>query len=87
MSKSLYFLHKLTYSEVRRQGVNMGQFTTMVNNTYSVWMLENYNGQEVIVLIYEGDREIAGILHAKTGKILYLHPRSIDGALKICGIQ
>lgn len=86
MYKKYFFLHNLTDHEVRSQGVHMGQFTTIVSNTYSVWMMENYNGVEIIVLLHEDDGEIAGILNAKTGKILYLHPRSIDGALRIWNI-
>lgn len=86
MYKKNFFLHNLTYDKVRSQGVTMGQFTTKVSNTYSVWVMENYNGVDVIVLIQEDENEIAGILNAKTGRILYLHPRSIDGALRIWNI-
>lgn len=86
MFKKHFLLRKLTDAEVRRQGVTIGRFTTVISNTYSVWIVENYNGMDVIVLIHEDDNEIAGILNADTGKILYLHPRSIDGALRIWNI-
>lgn len=86
MFKKYFFLHNLTYDEVLRHGVNMGQFTTIISNTYSVWVMENYKGVDVIVLTHEDDKEIAGILNAITGKILYLHPQSIDGALRIWNI-
>lgn len=86
MFKMHFGLRKLTDAEVRRQGVNIGRFTTVISNTYSVWIVENYNGVDVIVLIHEDDNEIAGILNADTGKIIYLHPRSIDGALRIWNI-
>ncbi|MDT3697814.1 MAG: hypothetical protein RO469_00170 [Thermincola sp.] len=87
MYKKYFFLHNLTDEEVRSQGVTMGQFTTSAGNTYSVWVMENYKGIDIIVLIHEADKEIAGILNAQTGNILYLHPRSIDGALRIWNIS
>lgn len=86
MYKKDFFLHNLTDNEVRRKGVTMGRFTTNIGNTYSVWVMENYKGVDVIVLVHEDDKEVAGILNANTGKILYLHPRSVDGALRIWNI-
>lgn len=80
--RKLFFLYHLTADEVRSKGEFIGKFTTPVNNTYSVSIMEKDEENEVIVLIHEDDNEIAGILEAKTGKILYLHPRSIDGIMR-----
>jgi len=86
LEKKYQYLYNLTGDEVRSKGFTMGEFTTYVSNTYSVWIMENYNGLDVIVMIHENENEITGIFNAITGKILYLHPKSIDGALRIWNI-
>lgn len=88
MSNKLSSLHNLTSDEVHNKGVLLGKFSTLIKNTYSVWIIdtEESEGQNTIVLIDEDDNEIAGVLEGKTGNILYLHPRSVDAVMKLWNI-
>lgn len=86
MFKKLLFFHNLTADEVRSKSAIIGKFETPVNNTYSVWSMEEESRDEVLVLIDEEDNEVAGILEARTGKLLYIHPRSIDGVMKLLDV-
>jgi len=80
------FLYNLTTEEVYNNGALIGNFLTPADNKYSVWVTEKIDGSSVIVLIDENDNEIAGIMDSKTGNFIYLHPRSIDTALKLWNI-
>ena len=86
MFDKFFYLHSLTADELRSNGECIGNFSTALNNSYSVWIMERGRWGEVLVLIHEKDQEVAGILESKTGKILYLHPRSLDGAMKLWNI-
>lgn len=76
----------LTTDEVHHNGELIGKFSTPANNAYSVWIMKKEDGEEILVLIHEDDKEVAGIIEARTGSILYLHPRSIDGAIRLWNI-
>lgn len=83
MFDKFFYLHNVTTEELRKKGECLGNFSTALNNSYSVWIMERGHRGEVLVLVHEDDNEVAGILEAGTGKILYLHPRSLDGAMRL----
>lgn len=77
MFRKFLFSYFVRPTKIRGAGKLLYQFSTLNKSNYSVWVIKKMY-MRLIILINDDEDEVTGITDTE-GKILLLHPRTLDG--------